>query len=359
MSDKKLKTGILGLNEFGREILDIADRTGLYQIVAVGGGDPEMSKGLAAKFQCQAYEDYRVMVVQNDLEALIVAAPLLLCAEQVRTAMKHKCHILKLMPPAMNFELTAELTLLARRESVRFVIADTTRFDPAFRDLKDYVAAEGPESFHLISVVCHVPPPFDAPNQRWLSDPQAAGGGVLLHNNYDLIDQVVSIFGVPQLVYSLNTNRAPDKQQRLSITEDTAILTLRYSDTLIGNLTASRSFGPWQRYIRLHGDRSIVTASDNRFVVSDNDGKILSEKTYPPSETERTFKLFKNVAMNILEPQEYPLFMDRDADLNTMAVIESAYLSAKTANPETPSKILNMIKTEPTTLWSTTAQKLV
>ena len=42
-----------------------------------------------------------------------------------------------------------------------------------------------------------------------------------------------------------------------------------------------------------------------------------------------------------------------------MAVIESAYLSAKTANPETPSKILNMIKTEPTTLWSTTAPKLV
>ena len=53
MSDKKLKTGILGLNEFGREILDIADRTGLYQIVAVGGGDPEMSKGIAAKFQCR------------------------------------------------------------------------------------------------------------------------------------------------------------------------------------------------------------------------------------------------------------------------------------------------------------------
>jgi predicted dehydrogenase len=252
--------------------------------------------------------------------------------------------------PGVNFELTRNY---CGPPGIRDSSSPTRRVSirrSAFKTMSQ----PRPESFHLISVVCRSRTQRAQP--AWLSDPQTAGGGVLLHNNYDLIDQVVSIFGVPQLVYSLNTNRAPDKQQRLSITEDTAILTLRYSDTLIGNLTASRSFGPWQRYIRLHGDRSIVTASDNRFIVSDNDGKVLSEKTYPPSETERTFKLFKNVAMNILEPEEYSLFMDRDADLNTMAVIESAYLSAKTANPETPSKILNMIKTEPTTLWSTTAQ---
>jgi predicted dehydrogenase len=359
MSDKKFKTAIVGLNESASAILDIADHTGLYQIVAIGGGDAEMCKGFASKYQCNSYEDYRVMVVQNDLEVLLVAAPLFLCAEQVRTAMKRKCHIIKLMPPAMDFELTAELTLQARKESVRFVVANPTHFDPAFRDLRDFVASEGPESFHLITAACHVPMAVDIPSQRWLSDPRVAGGGVLLHNNYDLIDQIVQTIGVPQQVYSLNTNRAPDKQQRLSITEDTALLTLRYSDTLIGHLTSSRTFGPWQRYVRFHGDRSIVTASDNHFTVTDNDGKLLSEKNYPPSETERMNKLLKNVAMNILDPQQYPLFVDRDADLYAMAVIEAAYLSARTANPEAPSKILNMIKTEPTSLWSATANKLV
>ncbi len=359
MPDKTFKTAILGLTESASLILDIADHTGLYQIAAIGGGDVEMCKGFAAKYQCTSYEDFRALVVQNELEVLLIAAPLSLCAEQIRTAMKRKCHVIKLMPPSMDFELTAELTLQSRKESVRFVVANPTRFDPAFRDLRDYVAAEGPESFHLITAVCHVPVTLDIPSQRWLNDPRIAGGGVLLHNTFDLIDQIVQTFGVPQQVYSLNTNRAPDKQQRLSITEDTVLLTFRYSDTLVGQLTASRTFGPWQRFVRFHGDRSIVTASDNHIVVTDHEGNVLTEKRYPPSETERMHKLLKNIAMNILDPEQYPLFVDRDADLFTMAVIEAAYLSARTANPEAPSKILNMIKTEPANLWSATANKLV
>ena len=46
--------------------------------------------------------------------------------------------------------------------------------------------------------------------------------------------------------------------------------------------------------------------------------------------------------MHCVLPEENVLGADEDACLNNMAVIESAYLSARTAMPEEPSRILQL-----------------
>ncbi len=347
MSEAKLKTAILGLNLRGRELLEAARSSGYYDIVAVGGRDAEALEVVRRQNENEGLEHYRQLVVQSEIDVLLVAGSMHFCGEHVRAAMKDKCDIVRVGPPALDFEQAGELTVTASKEKVRFITAGVWNFAGSFSKFRDFIRAEGRENFHMVNVVCNVPQDLDNPRDRWLTDPQMAGGGVLMHNCYELIDQITASFDVPQQVYSLNTNHAPDKQQRLSLTEDTAVVTMRFSDTLIGNVMATRSFGPPTEELTVHGDDKYVTVSPVSFEVCDNDGNVIERSDHEYDHAKLLEELLVNVAENRLDGKKCSLFTNPLQALNTMSVIEAAYLSARTASPEEPAKILNMSGIEP------------
>ena len=104
MNEGKLKTAVLGLNEAGRFWLEAAQKSGYFQIQAVADKDPEVAQTVAREYGCAAYDDYRQLIIQNQFDCLLVAASTHSCDEYLRMAMKKKFHILKLTPPARNFE---------------------------------------------------------------------------------------------------------------------------------------------------------------------------------------------------------------------------------------------------------------
>ena len=347
MTEKKLKAAILGLNTEGLTMLEGAWQTGLFDFCAVADQAPELATEIAKRYDCTPYDDYRQLVMKNQVDVLFVAAPLHLCNEYLRTAMKKKFDIIKLIPPALDFEQFAEFVRLAGKEKVRFATANTLRVSPGFCRLKDYLQAENTETVHLIRTVCTSSGYPAGSTNRWLSDPQLAGGGVLLRNCYELIDEIVLNFGLPQQVYSVNTNHAVDKQQRLSITEDTAIVTMKFSDALIANIIAGRNFGPQQQQLTIYSKEKCLKVSKDRFDICDNPGNVISESEYEADEPTLTEKMLKNFANTVFEDDKKSHLSWIKADLNTMAVIESAYLSARTAMPEEPARILEMVNTEP------------
>ena len=345
MSQGKLKTAILGLTDKGQQLLTAAAQSEQFDIAAVADADAELAEKIAHRYGCEAFDDYRQLVIQNQLDVLIVAAPPHLCDEHMRAAMKKKFNILKLIPPALDFEQTAELIRLAKSEKVRFAAAHSHRFRPGFRKLADYLESQNAKDFHLITGVCNLQINLDHPSQRWLSDPQLAGGGVLLRSCYELIDLIVRNFGIAQQVYCVSTNQAPDKQQRLSITEDTVVLTMKFSDTLVANLVASRVFGPPGQMLKIHTKDGFLTASGANFILYDNLGNIVDRFEPESTESDSTAKMLETFADSLLSPDKNRPFDKENSDLITMAVIESAYLSARTAMPEEPLKVLEMVKT--------------
>ena len=135
MSQGKLKTAILGLTDEGQQLLAVAAQSEQFDIVAAADADAELAEKISQRYGCQAFDDYRQLVIQNELDVLIVAAPMHQCDEHVRAAMKKKFNILKLIPPALDFEQTAELMRLAKSEKVRYAVADSYRFGPGFSKL--------------------------------------------------------------------------------------------------------------------------------------------------------------------------------------------------------------------------------
>lgn len=341
MGVDRLKTAILGLNEGGRLLLEAAGRLDCLQIHAVADKDPNLTEKIAVEYGCAPYDDYRQLVIQNELDCLLVAEATHCCEEYVRMAMKKKFNVLKLSPGARNFDEAAEFVRLGEEQNIRYAIANPSRFAESFRALAQFVRDGRISQVFLIHALCN-PGGHDPPD--WQNDPKLSGGGVLMHDCYRIIDQIVANFGMPEQVYSLNTNKAPDKQQRLYLTEDTAVVTMKFGGGCIGNLVTSRrtGVGPKQMSLKLYGKDGIVEADDERLVLSDRLGQEVETVGGDCDGPGRMTELLKNFAMSILSPETNKVCSSGRENLQVMAVIESAYLSARTGFPEEPGRILQL-----------------
>lgn len=341
MSEGKLKTAVLGLNEAGQLLLEALSQVDYFEIQAVADRDTNLAEKIAGECQCAAFDDYRQLIIQNQLDCLLVAAGIHSCDEYIRMAMKKKFNILKLAPAARDFEEAAEFVRLSEEEGIRFSIANPRRFARSFLALREFLQQGRIEQIFLLTAFCSV---GEQPYPGWQTDPKLAGGGVLLHNCYWMIDQVMLNFGIPRQVYSLTTNQAQDKQQRLYLTEDTAVVTMKFTDTLIGNLVASRraGIGPKEEFLKLYGKDRILTVNDRRLTVSDGLGQTNEKLEYDDDALFCMSEQLKNFALSILSPDKNKLYSSGRENLQDMAVIESAYLSARTGFPEEPGRILQM-----------------
>jgi predicted dehydrogenase len=347
MGQGKLRTAVLGLDENGELLLEAARQTDCLQIEAVADRDAKLADKTAEEYKCAAYDDYRQLIIQNEFDCLLTAAALYSCDEYIRAAIKKKFNILKVAPPGRNFEEAVELVGLAEAEGVKLAVANPGRFAGSFLALRQFLEEGRIEQICLITATCTA---GDRPYPAWQADPKLAGGGVLLHNCYPIIDQIVWNFGIPQQVYSLSTSTAGDRQQRQYLTEDTALLTMRFTDTFIGSLTASRCVGtgPEQGYLKVYGNDRLLTVSDTQLTVSDSLGQTQEELKYEDDELSCMIRQLENFGLSIGLAEQNRLSSSGRENLNNMAVIEAAYLSARTAVPEEPGRILEMGRLEPT-----------
>ena len=354
MSEVKLKTAVLGLDDGCQLLLEAAGQTDYFQLVAVADSDTKIAEKSAYEYKCAFYDDYRQLVIQNQLDCLLVAAPMYSCEEYVRMAMKKKFNVFKLAPAARNFEEAVEFAKLARDENIKFAVANPRRFSESSIALTEFLRQGRIEQVFLITAFCNFGEVYwqrekqqkeHSPGQRvWQTDPKLAGGGVLLRNCYEIIDQIVCNFGVPQQVYALNTSQAQDKQQRLYLAEDTSVITMKFSDMLIGNLTAFRRecIRSSEEFLRIYGRDRILTVSDRKITLGNGTEQSVEEFVYDDDELCRMTRQLTNFALSILSPDEHKPNSSGEENLRDMAVIESAYLSARTGMPEEPGRILQM-----------------
>lgn len=348
-----LAVAAIGLTPLTETLLEIAWENPRLKIVAVGDKDAACAEATARKYECDAFTDYRQLVVQNQADLLITGAPPHQTVEHLRQALQKKTHILATCPWAVNFEMGAEFIRLARHEGVVFATTQSGRFSRAFEHIMTFLhnSVDQSNTIHLVTAVCHIPVGAIEPSQRWLYDPQLAGGGVLMQNCYNLIDELTLCFGLPQRVYTLTQSQAPDRQQRLSLTEDTAVVSMLFSDTLTAQVCASRTLGPARRHLRIHGKDLHLTATPEEVVVCDNAGAELEKAAYKDDLYPSLQRLMDNLIAHLISPTQTELYPEFGMDLNTLAVIEAAYLSARTGMPEEPSRILHLAGAEGSTLF--------
>ena len=350
MTERILKIAAIGLTEPTLGLLDAALESGFYAVAAVGDTRGERAEMCGRKFDCPVFTDHRQLIIATEADFLLFGDPVHQCAEFMRLALQEGFGVLKMPPPALTFSQLTELYRLAKKHKRLFLTMQNGRFRLPFEHIRNHLTEtgrQGDHSWHLVSAVCHVPMDEPEAETRWLNDPNMAGGGVLLHNCYDLIDELLLCFGLPQKVYALTINQAPDRQQRMSLTEDTAIVTMQFTDALIAQICASRTLGPARRHLRVHGKQQHLTATEEEVVLYDNGGNLLEQKTYEAGDRSSQKRMMENLAAAFQDSSACSLYPEYGFDLKTMAVIEAAYLSTRTGMAEEPARILQLADIDP------------
>jgi len=349
MNQEKLKTAVLGLGPKGQFLLKAVSKIDLFQIEAVADKDATLAEQTAAEYKCTPYDDFRQLVMQNDFDCLLIAAGLFSCMEFVRTAIKKKCNILKMSPAGANFEQTMQLVRLAEQEKVLFSVAEPNRFAQGFIDFTEKFKADQDAEPFLINAVNFVP---DNDRPQWHNDLELAGGKVLLRDSYFLVDQIVKNFGLPQQVYA-HISSSGDRKKRQYSTEETAVVMMKFSPSLACDFLASCQPGIGQptQSLTVHCQDKIYDICHTRLTVQDTQGQTIEDNEYNHDLAVCMAKLLNNFAMSILDPDQHTLETSGRSNLDTMAVIESAYLSARTATPEAPLKLMQILENQPDNIW--------
>ncbi|MBU1259665.1 MAG: Gfo/Idh/MocA family oxidoreductase [Planctomycetes bacterium] len=347
MSIGKLKTACLGIGTRTSSLLDIACSTELYEIISVADSNITNASQAAQKYNCTAFDDYRQFILQNQPDVLIVAEPLYKCADFVRIALNKQCHILKLVPTAPNFEQAAELISLAEKNNVKYVTAIPSRFAPGFERLTDYLQTIDRKQYYFINICASFGGNFFQPIASYAqADRKLSGGGVLLHDCFEMISLVVENFSLPGQIYALITNQSPDKKAKQYLGEDTVTASLVFNG-LIGTFLAAKQTGSSTAApIRIYGAENNIVATPNRLAVYDNNDSLIAEHKYPLNSEKCITEMFIDFGRALLEPDKYKLRSSSRLDLATMAFIEAAYLSTRTSMPESPSRFLEIAEKE-------------
>ncbi len=340
MPDTRLKTAVVGLDEGGRAMLAGLSRLAdFFEVVAVADSDAVAAQTVGKRYSAEAFDDLRRLFVQKELDLVVSSGPLHNSLEHLCGAMKKGTHLLRYPPPARSCAEAAGLFKLAEEGEVIFATAKWWRQSQATAGIKEFIQANPEEQFYLVEAWCSALQPS---NLAWLKDPQFTGGGVVLNLAYPLIDIVTQLFGVPQQVFSLCTNQAPDRKQRRLLTEETAVVSMRFDDRLIGRLTASRTMWPDGWLLRVHGKGCLLTLSDKGFAVRDLAGKIVRRPGRRESAESLVDSTLTSFAKAVLAGDYAPFENEAAETLGNMTLIQAAYLSDKTGMPEEPARIAEM-----------------
>ena len=354
MDAQQWRTGLLGLDRHGEILISALENKERFDVIAVADFDTNRLTTMSQRIGAQAYDDYRQMILQNDLDCLIVLSPLHACLDHVRLAIKRGMAILKLAPMARTFEEAKTLSELAQSCNTRFDVAGPGRFSLGFGMWREAIDPQAIGKRFMIRMTCEfgVLAGVDlAQYQRqpdrhmaWITDQSLSGGGVLLYHAFDLVDQLILNFGLPEQVYAICHSHASDKQRLHHLSEDVALMTFRLAGGGMAELTAYRYWDDRETTYCLEArsaQRNIIL-EPKRLRFCDSRGQRIRYKKVSDDTLMQIESMLEAYSQSLEDPQEHPFAGQGQSYLDVMAVLEAAYLSNRTGSPEEPGRIVQM-----------------
>jgi predicted dehydrogenase len=335
-----LKAGLIGLGPCGVRLAEALLASSWCKLLAVGSQRPRRLERFADSHPGVAtYDDFRSLIVNNPLDALFVAVPPFVRVSYLMMAAERRLPVWMLTPAARSLNEGMQLLELFDSAGVPLVVSRPYGQDPALHE--DTIGPEATGRLFLATGRALTCGPDDL---DWRGDSQRAGHGVLLDRGYALIDIAVQTMGMPGTVYAAAAGVSRPGTRFPYDTEDTASIICQFAGGAVAQVTACWTAGPEEWAIHLHGTKSSVHIDDRAVTVRDRTGTTeLVRQDRPANPFAPQVEEFL-VALRTA-PQRVRSTIDEH--LPTLAVLEAAYLSARTGQPESPGPILDMHQRQP------------
>lgn len=325
----------MGLGGGGQLVADALLSSTWCELVAVGSPlSRRLEKFADAHPDIAVYDDFRSLIVENTLDALFVAVPVFRRLPFLTLAAERRLPVWMLAPAARRFEEALEIREAFDRSDCPLAVVRSWGAEPALQADKVGPKALGRVFLARGSVLTCLPDDLD-----WRGDSVRAGGGALLDRGYPLIDTMVQVLGVPSTVYAVTAGVSRPQTNFPYDTEDTAAVVCHFSGGTIATMNVSWTTGPEQWWIELFGTAGSLRVDRDQVLTRDRAGKAVGK---PAKRSPNPFLPQIEEFLSRLQTNPRSVRSQLPQHLATMAVLEAAYLSARTGQPESPSAIFEM-----------------
>ena len=266
-----LNIGLIGAGRIGRlHAGNLANRIPNARLAAVADIDLEAARSVAAEMNVEtAVTDYAELLGDKDLQAIVISSATDTHAQIIMDAAAAGKHIFSEKPLDLDLTRIDKALQAVEAAGVKLQVGFNRRFDPNFRRVKEMVADGKIGEPHILRITSRDPEP---PPLEYVK----TSGGIFLDMTIHDFDMARYITGSEvEEIYVIGGVMIDPRIGELGDL-DTAIITLRFENGVIGTIDNSRQavYGYDQR-IELFGSEGMISTENetlDRYTYSNADG---------------------------------------------------------------------------------------
>jgi predicted dehydrogenase len=230
-----LNVGVIGLGKVGISHLAIINAHPRAKLIGVSD-TASYVLGILNKYAgVKVYSDYRALLVEESLDAVIIATPSRFHGEMVRAALDRDLHVFCEKPFCLDATQSMELAELARRKGVVNQVGYHCRFVGTFNEAKRLIDMKALGRIHHVRAEAYGPVVLRPKSATWRAS-RSEGGGCLYDYACHVIDIVNYLVGQPTAVGGAVLNKIFSRD-----VDDEVYATLYFEDGVTGQIAANWS----------------------------------------------------------------------------------------------------------------------
>ncbi|MEC0281488.1 Gfo/Idh/MocA family protein [Terribacillus saccharophilus] len=202
-----IRFGIVGTNWITERFIAAGRQHGDFKVIAVYSRSEEKGQAFTKKHQLQlAFTDINEMAEHDDIDAVYIASPNALHAEQALLFIENGKHVLCEKPFASNSSEVLHMIRKAEEKSVVLMEAMKSTYMPNFLSVREHLHKIGPVRSYFSSS-CRYSPFYDDLRNGTLPNlfNPALSGGSLMDLGVYTIAPLVALFGRPTSIQTTGT----------------------------------------------------------------------------------------------------------------------------------------------------------
>ncbi|BFT71982.1 Gfo/Idh/MocA family protein [Paenibacillus sp. P36] len=209
----KIRIGMIGTGGIsqvhGRQLLELEEA----DIIALCDTSTENREKFAAKFALEGvkhYTDYKVMLDEIELDAVVICSPHTLHFQQATDALSRGLHVLIEKPMTCSSEEAELLIATAEKAGKVMQVSYQRHFQPEFLFIRDAIA--NGEIGKLTSITASLYQEWKQfTTGLWRQVPELSGGGMLMDSGSHIVDVLLWTTGLTpaEVKTNLHTQGAP------------------------------------------------------------------------------------------------------------------------------------------------------
>jgi predicted dehydrogenase len=278
----KVKWGLIGCGDISRKRVApaLASAEG-GELTAVARKDYSRAESFAREFGAERwYADWRDLLKDGGIDAVYIATPVYLHAEQAAAAAEAGKHVLCEKPLALDAAGCDRIINACSNAGVRLGVAYYRHFYPLVLRVKEIIASG--EIGEPVMADVQALEWFDrqpGEPRSWLLDKEKAGGGPMMDFGCHRIEVLQHLFGITDNIRSGTYNL----HYRNRDVEDTSRASLLFEGGVLGNIQVSHASFSSRDSMEIFGTKGslhIPVLNGSELIVSTKEGERIEQ--HPP-----------------------------------------------------------------------------